>query len=108
MSSSNVVPIGDNKVPDFITRVDINQMNDEQLEALLSGIRERRMVAFIVYEQTLADKEQAATEKALVAIDKEITQILKCLDTLDKAFEKLETRINKLRGLRIQAGLNVI
>lgn len=108
MTSSNVVPIGDNKVPDFITRVDINSMTDEQCDKLLAGIRERRMVAFIVYEQTVADKELAATEKAKAALEKECDQIFKLLGTLDKNFEKLEERINKMRGLRIQAGLNVI
>ena len=109
MSTSNIVPITpETKVPDFITRADISQMNDEQLEAFLEGIRERRMLTLIVYEQTLMDKEEAASEKAKLAIDKELTQIMKTIEALNKNFDKLEDRINKLRGLRIQAGLHVV
>lgn len=107
--STNVVPINaDTQIPDFITRVDISKMNDTQLDELISAIRTRRMSSFIVYQQTVADKEQAATDKALVAIEKELDMIIKAIETVDKGLEKLETRINKLRGLRIQAGLNVV
>lgn len=104
-----VIPINaDTKIPDFITRVDISQMNDAQLDDLVNAIKTRRMSSFIVYQQTVADKEQAASDKALIALDKEMGQILKVLNTIDGNIEKLETRINKVRGLRIQAGLNVI
>lgn len=109
MSSSNVVPINeDTKVPDFITRVDISKMSDEQLDSFLEGIRERRMLTLVVYEQTLMDKEEAASEKAKAAIERELVQIMKAIEALNKCFDKLELRINKLRGLRIQAGLHVV
>ncbi len=105
----SVTPIrADVEVPDFITRVDISKMNDEQLDQLLVLIRQRRMTAFVIYQQTQNDREQAATEKALASIDKTCDMIIKQLNTIDKNMEKLETYINKLRGLRIQAGLNVV
>lgn len=107
---SNVVSLntGEPIAPDFITRIDISTMNDEQLEELLEAIRSRRMMSFIIYEQTQADLELIQVEKAKVALEKQCAQIVKTLGTLDKNFEKLETQISKMRGLRIQAGLNII
>ncbi len=106
---SEVVPIrADVVAPDFITRVDISKMNDEQLETLIEMIKLRRMSSFVIYQQTVNDREQIAIEKAAIAVDKMCDQIIKQLNTVDKNMEKLETQINKLRGLRIQAGLNIV
>lgn len=108
--SDNVVPlrVDPSLPPDFITRVDINKMNDQQLDELIAAIRSRRLLSFYIYEQTQNDLEAVRVEKAKVQIEKTSEQIIKTLNTLDKQFEKLETQVHKLRGLRIQAGLNVI
>lgn len=94
--------------PDFISRHDISVMNDEQLDELINGIRIRRMASFYIYEQTQADLAQVQEQKAKLSLEKELDQIIKVLSTLDKNFEKLETRIHKLRGLRIQANLQIM
>lgn len=93
---------------DFITRVDINQMSDKELDEFLASIRVRRMSSFIIFQQTKEELSMVAEEKARVRLNNEITQVLKLLNTLDKQFDKLETRIHKIRGLRIQAGLTVV
>lgn len=93
---------------DFITRVDINQMSDKELDEFLASIRVRRMSSFIIFQQTKEELSMVAEEKARVRLNNEVTQVLKLLNTLDKQFEKLELRVHKIRGLRIQAGLTVI
>jgi hypothetical protein len=93
---------------DFITRVDINSMSDKELDEFLAAIRTRRMSSFIIFQQTQEDMSAVAEEKARVRLENEVTQVLKLLNTLDKQFDKLELRIHKIRGLRIQAGLTVI
>ncbi len=106
---SNVTAIRDGVVvPDFITRVDIEQMTDPQLDELINAIKTRRMSSFVVYQQTVADREQVLVEKAGVAIDKLLDQMIKQIAAVDKGLEKLETQVNKLRGLRIQAGINIV
>lgn len=107
---SNVVSIKDGKpvVPDFITRVDINKMSDEQLDELLEAIRGRRMNNYIIYKQTEEEKETIRIEKARVLVDKKAEQIVKSLASLDKTFEKLEKQVAELRGLRIQANMSVL
>lgn len=93
---------------DFITRVDINSMSDKELDDFLGAIRTRRMSSFIIFQQTQEELSVVAEEKARVRLENEVTQVLKLLNTLDKQFEKLELRIHKIRGLRIQAGLTVV
>ena len=110
MSDNNIVRIGDGKPvpPDFVTRVDIGTMTDEQLDEFIAKIKLRRMASFIIYQQTMADAEVVAEEKARAKLDKKLTQISKTIDTMDKQFDKLEQQINELRGLRIQAGMQVL
>lgn len=94
--------------PDFIDRGDISAMTDEQLDEMLQAIRVRRMKSFIIYQQSEDEREAITVEKAKVAIEKNLGAIIKTLNALDKNYEKLETQVNKLRGLRIQAGLSVM
>lgn len=106
---TNVTVIRDGVVvPDYITRVDIESMTDPQLDDLINAIRTRRMSSFVVYQQTVADREQVLVEKAGVAIDKLLDQMIKQIGAVDKGLEKLETQVNKLRGLRIQGGINIL
>lgn len=96
------------QLPDFISRSDIAQMSDAQLDEFLENIRARRMASFYIFEQTQADLAAVQEEKAKLALEKELDQIIKTVASVDKNLEKLETRINKLRGLRIQAGLSIL
>ncbi|MBU2051484.1 MAG: hypothetical protein KKH61_21245 [Gammaproteobacteria bacterium] len=106
----NVVNIKDGVElpPDFVTRIDVNSMSDQELDEFLERIRMRRMASFIIYQTTQAELAEMAEEKAKIRLTNEVTQIEKLLTTLDKQFEKLEIRINKMRGLRIQAGMSVM
>lgn len=110
MADNNVISLktGEPREPDFITRVNISEMDDAALDEMLSVIAARRMKSFIIFEQTQADKAAIAQDKAKIMLEKEEEQIIKVLAALDKNFEKLEMRIHKLRGLRLQAGLPML
>lgn len=102
------IKTGDEVPPDFITRIDINTMNDQELDEFIERIRMRRMASFIIYQQTQSDMAEIAEEKAKIKLTAKIDQIGRHLVTLDKQLDKLETMINAVRGLRIQAGMSVM
>lgn len=113
MTNLTVVPFKPNPEPpnseeDFITRHDIRSMSDDALDEFLNAIRVRRMASYETYKRTVADKQAVLEERALEKLDKKCEQIVKKLATIDKQFEDLETYVNQLRGLRIQAGLELI
>lgn len=94
--------------PDFITRKDIMSMSDADLDQLVDGIRVRRMAAQAMYEQAVADKQLVEQEKVLTRMEKKSDMIVRKLDTINKQMDQLEHYINELRGLRIQAGLDLV
>lgn len=95
-------------VPDFITRVDISQMNDDELDLMLESIRLRRMTAVMIHQETVADREKIEQERARERVDKKCEMIERKLASTQKQLDVLEKYINELRGLRIQAGLEII
>ena len=94
------------EIPDFITPKTINDMNDDQLEQMLNLIRLRRMQSTMVYERTKAEKDALAQNKARDMLEKKAEQVWNELDKVFKNLDKLELRVNELRGLRVQAGLD--
>lgn len=109
--SNNVVALeGQRKpvVPEFITMSDIEAMSDDELDAMVSAIRTRRMNSYVIYKQTKAEKEKLDQDKVRVRIEKKCEQIIKTINASDKALDKLEQQISELRGLRLQAGMELI
>lgn len=98
----------DDPVPDFITRENIMAMTDEQLDAMLSAIRVRRMKSYAIYNQTKQEKNALEQGKARERVEKKCEQIIKKLNTIDKQLDDLERFVAELRGLRVQAGLEII
>lgn len=95
-------------VPEFITASDIDAMTDDELDTMLAAIRTRRMNSYLIYKQTKDEKDQLERDKARLKIEKKCEQIIKVLNAIDDRMEKLETRINELRGLRLQAGMELV
>ena len=95
-------------VPEFITRHDISLMNDQQLDTMIAAIRTRRMRSYVIFEQTKREKEQLEQDKVRVRIDKKCEMVIKKLNTIDKHMDDLEKYVNEIRGLRIQAGMEVL
>lgn len=92
-------------IPDFISPPDISKMTDEQLEQVLSLIRLRRLQSSLLYEKTKAEKAALDETKARAALDKKAEQVFKELEKAFKVLDTLELRVNEMRALRIQAGL---
>jgi len=111
MRTENVVPLVPKTkpaVPEFITAKDIDAMSDDELDALVSAIRTRRLASYHVYKQTKDEKEALERDKVREKIEKKCEQIIKDINASDKALDRMETHIAELRGLRLQAGLAVL
>lgn len=91
-------------VPDFIQPRDIRSYSDEELEALLEGIRFRRMQAAVVYSKTQEVKELAARVKLEAVIEKKLEKLAKKMQVVDKALEGMEKALNEVRAFRLQLG----
>lgn len=92
-------------IPEFISQHDISTMTDDQLDQLINIIRLRRLNSTLIYERTMREKEQLTMSKAREQLDKKCSQVWKELDRALSVLEKLELRVNEMRALRIQAGL---
>ena len=109
--ASNVVKLEGQRapvVPEFITMGDIERMSDDELDAMVAAIRTRRMNSYVIYKQTKAEKEALQQDKTRAKIEKKCEQIIKTINASDKALDKLEQQISELRGLRLQAGMELI
>lgn len=92
-------------LPDFVRPIDIIDMNDEQLEALLNLVRVRRLTSTMIYERTQEEKTELRETRAKEQLEVKCEQVWKELDRTFKNLEKLEQKINEMRALRIQAGM---
>ena len=111
MSDTNVVrlePKTKPVVPEFIRASDIDAMSDDELDAMVSAIRTRRLASYQIYKQTRDEKAKLEQDKTRAKIDKKCDQIIKDINAADKALEKMEQHIAELRGLRLQAGMELI
>lgn len=95
-------------VPEFITAKDIDAMTDDELDALVAAIQTRRLQSYVIYKQTKEEKDAVEHGKVRAKIEKKCTQIIKTINASDKALDKLEQQISELRGLRLQAGMELI
>lgn len=93
-------------IPDFITPKDITTMTDDQLEQMLNLVRLRRMQSALIHQKTVQEKEQLAQDKARGQLEKKSEQVFTELERVFKNLDKLELRVNEMRALRIQAGLD--
>lgn len=93
-------------IPDIITPHAIYTMTAEQHEALLDKIRTRRLSSVRQYEEALKAAQEAADEKARIAMFKQCEMCEKNIDRVDKALSALEDRVNKIRALRLELGLD--
>lgn len=96
------------EVPDFITRIDIDKMSDQELDQLTLAIRQRRLHPVAIYQRTVEEKSQVLKEKAREKLNKKCEQIVRLIERCNNASDALEKAINELRGLRIQASLEVL
>lgn len=96
------------KIPEFITRHDIEAMTDDEHDAMIAAIRVRRMQSHAVYQKTKQEKIALEQSKVKDKIEKKCEQVIKKLNLIDKHMDDLEKFINELRGLRLQADMELI
>lgn len=90
--------------PEFVTPTDITHMSNEVIDALIEGIRHRRMQSRVIYERTKALKDEAANKKLEAQFEKKMEKLYEQLNKFEKHFEKLEKSANEVRALRLQLG----
>lgn len=96
----------DTDIPEHITPQAIYQMTVEQQEKLLEGLRDRRLSALRQYEEAKRLAAEAEEEKARVTLFKQCEMCEKNITRVIKALDALDERINKMRALRLQLGLD--
>lgn len=101
---SNVVAFPNLNTPEFIVPTDITKMTDEEIDALIDGIRLRRMDKSNLYKQTRKLRDKASSEKMLSQLDRKQSQLATALEKVDKALGNLEKKANEVRALRLQLG----
>lgn len=94
-----------NTVPEFITPQAIFQMNGDALDALLEGIRKRRLNAAKQHEAAVQAAKAIADDKARLSLLKQAEMLSNNLVRVDKALEAVEDRVNKIRALRLELGI---
>lgn len=92
-------------VPEHITPASLHSIPTAEIEPLLIVIRERRLKAVRVYEKAVADKKKLTDDQAREKLDKQIDMLAKNIKRVDKAIDACEKRVNKVRVLRLQLGL---
>ena len=80
----------------------IYDITTDQLDALLAQRRERRLLAWEVYEKAVESKKRATDERLRAALTKQIAMLTKDFERADKALDKLDARINKINGIRVE------
>ena len=80
----------------------IAEMTNDDIEALVHNIRERRMRPIRDYEEMKEMRRLALKEGLEKQFDKQIEMFAKELERANRAVDKLEERSIKLRALRMQ------
>ena len=96
----------DDAVPEFIMPFDIRTITDKQIDALLDGIRERRLLAVRLYERVQEEKQHAEDARTREKLSKQLTMLSKELRRCVTIIEKVEDRASKIRALRLQLGID--
>lgn len=92
--------------PEHISPRAIYNMTGDELDTLLDGIRERRLSSVRQYEAAQKAAKEAADEKARNALLKQCDMCHNTIVRVDKALASLEERVNKIRALRLELGLD--
>ncbi len=85
-----------------IALADLTKLNAEEREALLHGIRDRRMKPVRVYEELSLMQAEARKEGLEKQWAKALEMFAKELERADKAMDKVQQRCTKLRALEME------
>lgn len=94
----------DARPPSFILPTDLNELSDEQVDAIIEHARTTRLVAHHRLNETKKLRNAASTANLSIRYDKCMHNMIKELDKFDKYVDKLTKAANDLRALRLQLG----
>ncbi len=83
-------------------RADMETMSNEQIEAWITQLQERRMRVVAAADEARRMKDAATVEQSRARAEKVENAIRKALATADKAMAKAEEKAAQLRALRLQ------
>ena len=92
--------------PEHITPKSLLDMSGDQIDTLIEFLQERRLTAVRHYEQAVAAAKEASDEIARDKLEKQCDMCAGNIARVDKALEALESRVNKIRALRLELGLD--
>lgn len=93
--------------PDFIDPANLNAYDDHEAEAMIEGIRVRRLHALHVYEQSQREAAERKHVVDIAALEKQHQMLAKDIERVSKALDALEKRVNRVRALRLQLGMEM-
>tara|TARA_R110002051_G_scaffold324794_1_gene423789 strand:+ start:437 stop:727 length:291 start_codon:yes stop_codon:yes gene_type:complete len=85
-----------------INLTNISEWSDDDVEAHLHNIRERRMRPVKVYEEMSILQAAAKREGLEEVLKKQLEMFVKESERVDKAISNLEKRSTRLRALRLE------
>lgn len=83
-------------------RVTVLEMSDESIDAMLLTMRERRLSIVRVKQEAELAKRSILIEHAREKLSKQLQMLVKELTAVDKALDKAESRVFKIRALRLE------
>lgn len=93
-------------VPEHIVPHDIYKMDTDALEDMLEALRKRRLKSVHEYEAAQKAAQEAEEEKSRNALLKQTEMCVNNITRVTKALDALEVRVNKIRALRLELGLD--
>ncbi len=88
--------------PSPIERKTIDDMTIDQLDAAIAQRRQRRLVAFQVYQEAVESKKRATDERLRAQLEKQIEMLVKEFARVDKMLDQVDARITKIAGVRLE------
>jgi glutaredoxin 2 len=83
-------------------RQTIEDMSDDELDALLDILRKRRLRAASQHQQTLAARKAVRDEKSRARMERALTALQKKIDRVEAALDAIDKDIVKIRVLRLE------
>jgi len=88
--------------PSVIDRKTINDMTTDQLDTEIALRRERRLLAFIVWQEGVESKKRADAGRLKTQLEKHLDILTKDFGRIDAIEKKIDDRLNKVASIRLE------
>ena len=85
-----------------INRASIAELSDDEIDALLVGIAERRLAPVKAYEEAALIAAGVRSERLKADLEKQLEMFSKDLVTMDKKLDTMTKRALKIRAIRLE------